>query len=90
MKKFKIDTNLVKSLVNSDFLLIEKRKSKNKDNLRFEGLRTSVCKRDISLLDPLEVLKTLKQMIRVFHFAKINTKYKTDLHFALLQRELRL
>ena len=54
MKKFKIDTNLVKSLVNSDFLLIEKRKSKNKDNLRFEGLRTSV-KQDISLLDPLEV-----------------------------------
>ena len=50
MKKFKIDTNLVKSLVNSDFLLVEKRKSKNKDNLRFEGLRTSVCKRDISLL----------------------------------------
>ena len=32
-------------------------------------------------IDPLEVLKTLKQMIRVFHFAKINTKYKTDLHF---------
>ena len=83
MKKFKIDTNLVKSLVNSDFLLVEKRKSKNKDNLRFEGLRTSVCKRDISLLDPLEVLKTLKQMIRVFHFAKINTKYKIDLHFFL-------
>ena len=33
------------------------------------------------MLDPLETLKTLKQIIRLFHFAKTETKQKLDMHF---------
>jgi hypothetical protein len=82
MKKFKFDTNLIKSLIDSDFLLVEKRKSR-RDILRFEGLKIPMYKQDISFLDPLEMVKTLKQMIRLFSFAKNNTRFKTDLHFFL-------
>ena len=81
MKKNTINTNLIKSLINSDFLLIEKKKNKNKHNSRFESLTTSFNKQEISLLDPLETLKTLKQIIRLFHFAKTETKQKLDMHF---------
>ena len=80
MKKNTINTNLIKSLINSDFLLIEKKKQKNKHNLRFESLTTSFDKQEISLLDPLETLKTLKQIIRLFHFAKTK-KQKLDMNF---------
>ena len=80
MKKNTINTNLIKSLINSDFLLIEKKKQKNKHNLRFESLTTSFNKQEISLLDPLETLKTLKQIIRLFHFAKTK-KQKLDMNF---------
>lgn len=84
MKKNKIDTNLIKSLINSDFLLVEKKRSKYKPNLRFESLNTYLNEREISFLDPLETLKTLKQMIRLFHIAKNKKKeYKIDLHFFL-------
>ena len=58
MKKNKIDTNLIKSLINSDFLLVEKKKSKYKRNLRFESLNTYLNDKEISFLDPLETLKT--------------------------------
>ena len=80
MKKNTINTNLIKSLINSDFLLIEKKKQKNKHNLRFESLTTSFNKQEISLLDPLETLKTLKQIIRLFYFAKTK-KQKLDMNF---------
>ena len=53
--------------------------------MRFESLNTYLNEREISFLDPLETLKTLKQMIRLFHIAKKNKKkeYKIDLHFFL-------
>ena len=48
--------------------------------MRFESLTTSFDKQEISLLDPLETLKTLKQIIRLFYFAKTK-KQKLDMNF---------
>ena len=83
MKKKNFNLNLAKSLINSDFLLLEKKKTKQKHNSRFENLNISFGKQQISFLDPLETLKTLKQMIRLFYFAKNSKTSRTDLHFFL-------
>ena len=74
--------NLIKSLIQSDFLFIEKKKEKK--NNRFEKFQSSLLKSySISFLEPFEILKSLKQIIRVFNFAKRNTKSKIGLHFFL-------
>lgn len=74
--------NLIKSLIQSDFLFIEKKKEKK--NNRFENFQSSFLKSySISFLEPFEILKSLKQIIRVFNFAKRNTKSKIGLHFFL-------
>lgn len=76
------NTNLIKSLIESDFLFIEK---KRKGKIyRFENFCSPFLNsRSISFLEPFEILKGLKQIIRVFNFATKNTKSKTGLHFFL-------
>lgn len=78
MKKI-LTQALLKSLLTSDFLIVEKDHLKVKENnFRHKNLNFSA----ISCLEPLEVVSSLKQLIRIFQFYK---KHKTsknkELHF---------
>ena len=62
MTKLLLNQNLIKSLINSDFLLIEKKK--NRKNIKYNSSNIfSIDKKTIFCLEPLEVSMLLKQMI---------------------------
>lgn len=58
---------LIKSLVDSDFLLINY--NRNKNNRAIDNLSKSKTA-SIASLDPLETIKTLKQFIRLLQYTK--------------------
>jgi len=78
MKKILTQT-LLKSLLTSDFLIVEKEHLRVKENnFRHKNLNFSA----ISCLEPLEVVSSLKQLIRIFQFYKRHKTFKTkELHF---------
>ena len=73
--------NLIKTLVNSDFLFLDQ---KNKKYNRVETLKVFSSHKDLVVyLDPLETLKGLKQLMRALHFWKKRSKSKLNMHFFL-------
>lgn len=61
--------NFLKSLLYSDFLLMTNQKKRyNNSKTKFQVL--SVKKNKLNVLEPLEILKSLKQFIRVLQFIK--------------------
>lgn len=71
--KSKIKTFLVKSLVESDFLLLENVKSKNLKYFQSE-IHSKTFANSISSLDLFQLTKTLKQFIRALQFIKARKK----------------
>jgi hypothetical protein len=81
MKKHVLHLNLIKTLINSDFLFLEQ---KNDRNSRLKALNISTAKKNsVIYLDPLETIKTLKQLIRILSFQKKYPHLNTNLHFFL-------
>jgi len=79
MTKLLLNQNLIKSLINSDFLLIEKKK--NRKNIKYNSSNIfSIDKKTIFCLEPLEVSMLLKQMIRYFYFISKMKHLKKELH----------
>lgn len=81
-KNYFLNLNLIKSLTISDFLLIEQKKLKNEKNCRFKNLNFfSLKKNSFIYLEPLEIMKSLKQLIRTFNYIKQQHRLKINLHF---------
>ena len=80
MKKILTQT-LLKSLLTSDFLILEREHLKAKENdFRHKNLNFYA----ISCLEPLEVISSWKQLVRIFQFyKKYNTSKNKELHFFL-------
>ena len=79
MKKDVLHLNLIKTLINSDFLILERENDKNN---RLKALKFSISKKNsVIYLDPLEVVKTLKQLMRILSFQKKFPHLNTNLHF---------
>lgn len=81
-KNYLLSLNLIKSLTISDFLLIERKKLKNEKNCRFKNLHFFPLKKNTFIyLEPLEIIKSLKQLIRSFNFIKQQHSLKINLYF---------
>ena len=81
-KNYLLNLKLIKSLTISDFLLIEQKKLKNEKNCRFKNLHFFPLKKNTFIyLEPLEIIKSLKQLIRTFNFIKQQHSLKINLHF---------
>ncbi len=82
MKKV-LNQNLIKSLITSDFLIVEQKKLKQQ-NFRYKRLTLlSKSQENFFSLDPFEVLTGFKQLIRIFQFLKKSSSLKKELHFFL-------
>ena len=69
MEKKLLNQKLLKSIINSDFLFIEVQKLREKQ--LFSTVNSSTVNgQSIILLDALEVIKELKQLIRIFFLFK--------------------
>ena len=81
MEKKLLNQKLLKSIINSDFLFIEVQKLREKQ--LFSTVNSSTINgQSIILLDALEVIKELKQLIRIFFYLKKNsTKLKLNFFF---------
>lgn len=84
MKKKLLYQRLIKSLLDSDFLLIEQKSNNKKQisNSRLINNQYSLNnKQNIIYLDIFEVLKDLKQIVRIFFFVYKNSLLKKKLNF---------
>lgn len=85
-----INLNLYKSLLESDFILLNNALSKNNGYLYNETTLTT--NQQISALDVLQVLKSVKQMIRLIQFLKsqknpcLHIIVENKQHFFLLKQ----
>jgi hypothetical protein len=78
--KSKIKTFLVKSLIESDFLLLENVQSKNLKHFQSE-IQSKSFTNTISSLELFQLTKTIKQFIRALQFLK--SRKKRHLHILL-------
>jgi hypothetical protein len=82
IKLKKDNTLLLKSLIESDFLLLNKKSGKRsrflKSNLKVNGS-------EVSYLDSLETLKTLKQFIRILQY--LQNKDKNIFYFIVKNKQ---
>lgn len=84
MKKKLLYQKLIKSLLDSDFLLIEQKSNNKKQipNSRFTNNQYFLQnKNNIIYLDIFEVLKDLKQMVRILFFVYKNSLLKKNFNF---------
>lgn len=80
MEKKILNQKLIKSLINSDFFLIERQKIKKQIHHPITLTNSINKKQKIIALDPFEIAKDLKQLVRIFHLLK-KSKQKIKLNF---------
>lgn len=87
MKKKILQQKLLKSLLNSDFLFIERKNRKQSQAGRYLNLSTSFLKnQSLVYLDVFELIKDFKQILRLISFIKKQSGNK-DLNFFLKEEK---
>jgi hypothetical protein len=82
IKLKKDNTQLLKGIIESDFLFLNKR---IKNKLRVLRSTSNINNINISYIDSLETLKTVKQFVRILQF--LNTKENKILHIVMKNKQ---